>query len=73
MRSVPAGADVFFREYGNPHAEWLYLGKTPLDDLKLVFAQYSLRLVKDGFEPLEVTSEYATLRVTVNYSSRHMN
>jgi eukaryotic-like serine/threonine-protein kinase len=60
LRSVPSGADVFFREYGNPHAEWVYLGKTPLNELKLVFAQYSLRLVKDGFEPLEVTSEYGS-------------
>jgi predicted esterase len=66
MRSVPSGADVFFREYGNPHAEWVYLGKTPLDELKLVFGQYSLRLVKDGFEPLEVTNEYGSQNIILD-------
>jgi predicted esterase len=56
--SSPPGADVFFREYGDSHASWVHLGKTPLKDLKLVWAQYALKLVKDGFEPVEVTSEF---------------
>jgi eukaryotic-like serine/threonine-protein kinase len=64
--SVPPGADVFFREYGDPHAEWIHLGKTPLSDLKLVWTQYGLKFVKDGFEPLEVTSEYGTKSVILD-------
>ena len=56
--SNPAGADVFFREYGDPQATWEYLGKTPLPDLKFLWKQYSLKFVKDGYEPVEVTSEY---------------
>jgi len=56
--STPQGADVFFREYGDPQAAWVHLGKTPLKDLKLLWTQYSLKFVKDGFETLEVTTEY---------------
>ena len=56
--STPPGADVSFREYGNTQANWEYLGKTPLGNLKLVWAQYALKFTKDGYEPLEVTSEY---------------
>src|SRR5260370_24839279 len=29
-----------------------------MKDLKLVWAQYALKFIKDGFEPVEVTSEY---------------
>jgi predicted esterase len=56
--TTPPGADVFFREYGNPQASWEYLGKTPLENAKFLWAQYALKLVKDGYEPVEVTSEY---------------
>ncbi len=56
--STPPGADVFFREYGDASADWVPLGKTPLNDLKLVWTQYALKFVKDGYEPLEVSSEY---------------
>jgi eukaryotic-like serine/threonine-protein kinase len=56
--SIPPGADVFFREYGDARASFVHLGKTPLNDLKLVWGQYALKFVKDGFEPVEVTSEY---------------
>jgi serine/threonine protein kinase/dienelactone hydrolase len=56
--STPSGADVFFRDYGNTRAGWEYLGKTPLEQVNLVWAQYDLKFVKEGYEPLEVTSEY---------------
>src|SRR5208337_3549235 len=55
--STPPGADAFFREYGDPKASWEYLGKTPVG-AKFLWAQYALRFVKDGYEPVEVTSEY---------------
>jgi eukaryotic-like serine/threonine-protein kinase len=58
IASTPPGADVYFREYGDPRSPWLYLGRTPLNDLKLVWAQYGLRFVKDGYDPVEVTTEY---------------
>ena len=56
--STPPGADVFFRDYGNTQSTWDYLGKTPLPEVKLLWAQYALKFVKDGYEPVEVTSEY---------------
>ena len=64
--SNPPGADVFLREYGDPRAEWVHLGKTPLNDLKLVWTQYALKLVKDGFETLEVTSEYGNKSIVLD-------
>ena len=56
--SDPAGAQVYFREYGDLKAQWIPLGRTPLNDLKLLWGNYALKFVKDGYEALEVTSDY---------------
>ena len=58
ITSTPPGADIFFREYGNASADWVPLGKTPSNDLKLLWTQYALKFVKARYEPLEVSSEY---------------
>ena len=55
--STPTGADVYFREYGDSQGDWEYLGKTPLEG-KFLWAEYAMRFVKDGYEPVEVASEY---------------
>jgi eukaryotic-like serine/threonine-protein kinase len=66
LASTPPGADVFIRDYADPHAEWVHLGKTPLNNLKLVWSQYALKFVKDGFEPVEATTEYSDKSVILD-------
>jgi dienelactone hydrolase len=56
--TTPPGADIFFRGYRENQGNWEHLGKTPMENLKLVDAQYAMKLVKDGYEPVELTSEY---------------
>ena len=58
--STPPVAEVSFRAYGDTQANWEYLGTTPMEDLKLLWAQYELKFVKSGYEPVVVTSEYTT-------------
>jgi len=63
--STPTGADVYFREYGDSRGDWEYLGKTPLEG-KFLWAEYAMRFVKDGYEPVEVASEYILWSVSNN-------
>jgi DNA-binding winged helix-turn-helix (wHTH) protein/dienelactone hydrolase len=63
--STPTGVDVYFREYGDSRGDWEYLGKTPLEG-KFLWAEYAMRFVKDGYEPLEVASEYILWSVSNN-------
>jgi len=56
--TAPPGADIFFRGYRDKSGDWEHLGKTPMKDLQLIDAQYAMKLAKDGYEPVEVTSEY---------------
>ena len=63
--STPTGADVYFREYGDSRGDWEYLGRTPLEG-KFLWAEYAMRFVKDGYEPVEVASEYILWSVSNN-------
>ena len=55
--TTPPGAEVYIREYGDPKAQWVDLGKTPVNNVKLLWVQYALRFVKDGYETVEATTE----------------
>ena len=59
IRTTPPGADVYLREYKDAHGKWEYLGKTPVENVRLIDAQYALKLTKDGYEPIEVSDYQA--------------
>jgi eukaryotic-like serine/threonine-protein kinase len=57
IRTTPPGADTFFRDYGGIHENWEYLGKTPLEALRLPHDHFRFKFAKDGYEPVEATNE----------------
>jgi eukaryotic-like serine/threonine-protein kinase len=57
--TTPPGADIFFRGYSDTEGNWEHLGQTPMKELQLISSQYAMRIVKEGYEPLELASEYA--------------
>ncbi|MGC1648983.1 MAG: SUMF1/EgtB/PvdO family nonheme iron enzyme, partial [Candidatus Sulfotelmatobacter sp.] len=56
--TTPLGADIFFRGYRDNQGNWEHLGKSPMENLQLINAQYAMKFVKDGYDPVIVTSEY---------------
>lgn len=56
VETVPAGADVFVKDYANPSAPWTHLGQAPLSHIRLPLAFFRWRITKDGFVPLEAAS-----------------
>ena len=56
LRTEPAGADVLFKDYGDPRAAWERLGVSPLENVRVPFGQLRWKLVKDRFEPVELAS-----------------
>ncbi|HET7619749.1 MAG TPA: protein kinase [Vicinamibacterales bacterium] len=51
----PEGADVAFRAYGDPDAEWIQLGRTPLPpDALRPLCQLTWQITKPGYDPLIV-------------------
>ena len=49
--SEPPGADVYYRPYSAPNAEWLYLGSTPLEKVSLPRGALAFRITKAGYAP----------------------
>ena len=53
INSTPPGADVYIKGYLNVDADWLHVGKTPLEGVSLPPGYLRWRVTKDGFAPLE--------------------
>ena len=54
IETVPPGADVSIRSYGEDESAWQSLGETPLKDLRVPREDYVWRIAKPGFAPLLV-------------------
>jgi formylglycine-generating enzyme required for sulfatase activity/DNA-binding winged helix-turn-helix (wHTH) protein len=58
MDSVPQGATIMARGYGDIEAEWTVLGQTPLDELRLPLTQLEFRVELDGYVPIEAAPDF---------------
>ena len=53
VATEPEGADIYFRPYAAPEAEWELLGASPLQPKKVPFGLFWLKLEKAGFQTIE--------------------
>jgi dienelactone hydrolase len=54
VKSEPAGAQVSWKAYSEPEAEWQRLGETPLQGLELPRVLLRVKLEKPGYVPVEL-------------------
>lgn len=57
FRTEPAGAQVSYKRYSQPDSEWLSLGATPIESVRLPRAVLRWRLEKPGYELAERSGE----------------
>jgi eukaryotic-like serine/threonine-protein kinase len=50
IRTDPPEADVFFKEYGKPDEEWIYLGLTPIQNIRVPIGIFRWKIEKEGYE-----------------------
>jgi hypothetical protein len=53
IHTEPSGADVYYRDYTQTRSPWRYLGRTPLEGIRLPFGFFTWRIERDGFETFE--------------------
>jgi hypothetical protein len=65
--SEPAGAEVSYRRYAPGDSEWISLGQTPIENVRLPRAALHWRLEKPGYELAERSGESfdGTYRITL--------
>jgi len=70
LHTRPPGSDVYYRSYVDLDGDWLYLGRSPLEETQFPKGVYRWRIVKEGFEPRECVcgvSFETTLQKTTEY------
>jgi len=65
LNTEPEGAEVLYKDYNTPKAEWERLGVTPVQDVPMPVSQIRLKIVKDGFEPVELVLSGPTVPAVV--------
>ncbi|MBP1698829.1 MAG: serine/threonine protein kinase [Deltaproteobacteria bacterium] len=58
VETVPPGASIYAKEYGNLAGDWRYLGLSPLKKVRMPLLGYRWRSEKEGFAPLEIADGY---------------
>ena len=53
IQTLPSGAEVYMKDYGSPDSMWTYLGRTPLDKVKIPLGLFRWRIKKEGFTTAE--------------------
>jgi DNA-binding winged helix-turn-helix (wHTH) protein len=56
IETQPAGAGVFWKEYGTPDAPWHFAGTTPLKDARVPRTLLRVEIRKEGFQTIELVS-----------------
>ena len=56
VSSTPPGADVYVKGYRSTEADWLYIGKTPIDGAPVPGDYLRWRVTKEGLAPAEGAS-----------------
>ena len=50
----PSGADVYYRPYSAPDAEWTYLGAAPIENARLPRGALAYKIDKAGYAPVHI-------------------
>jgi serine/threonine protein kinase/dienelactone hydrolase len=65
ITSDPGGVDVFIKDYDRPSDDWVWMGQTPLTDIRVSRNLKRISLRKDGYHTLERTSPVRRGDITV--------
>jgi formylglycine-generating enzyme required for sulfatase activity/dienelactone hydrolase/predicted Ser/Thr protein kinase len=56
IKTEPAGAKVFFKEYKYPDKDWAFLGVTPLENVRLPIGVFRWKIEKEDYETVLAVS-----------------
>jgi serine/threonine protein kinase/cephalosporin-C deacetylase-like acetyl esterase len=51
INTDPAGGDLYIRDYFNDQSDWIKIGRSPLEDVRVPFGTQSWKVEKEGFVP----------------------
>jgi len=58
IHTTPAGAEIFVKDFSVADDSWESIGRAPLEHIRIPASYLRWKIVKPGFEPLEVANIY---------------
>lgn len=58
VRTTPPAADVYLKPYTTPDAQWIWLGRSPVENLLLPLGNFRWRIVKAGYRSVEAAGGF---------------
>jgi predicted esterase len=56
IHTSPNGADIYVKEYSATESAWQYLGRSPLDQVRIPVGFFRWKIEKEGFETFEAAN-----------------
>ncbi len=56
VQTEPPGAAIYVKEYADPDSEWLYLGVSPVENVRMPVGIFRWKMEKEGYETLLAAS-----------------
>jgi serine/threonine protein kinase/dienelactone hydrolase len=53
VKTTPPGVQIFFKHYSDVEGDWIYLGRSPVENVRFPRGHYRWRATKEGFETAE--------------------
>jgi class 3 adenylate cyclase/formylglycine-generating enzyme required for sulfatase activity/dienelactone hydrolase len=72
METEPAGAEVFWKDYNKPDAEWRSAGITPLRDSRFPRGYLRLEIRKKGYQTIEYAGPWTNARLGADIDTLKM-
>ena len=58
IQTTPSGADIYVKPYTAPDAQWLFIGRSPLEKALIPLGCFRWRIVKPGFRTVEAAGGF---------------
>jgi len=56
IKTEPPGADIYMKEYKDPDSEWVYLGVSPIENIRMPIGIFRWKMEKEGYETVMAAS-----------------
>ncbi len=63
VKTEPAGADIYVKEYKAPDSEWKFLGVSPIEKIRLPIGIFRWKIEKEGYETVLAASSSWNLTI----------
>jgi eukaryotic-like serine/threonine-protein kinase len=67
IRTEPAGAKIFMKEYNAPKSEWTFMGVSPIEKIRLPIGNFRWKMEKEGYETVLAASSTWNIDFTNPY------